>query len=94
VLEIAWRRGASNVRVFGSVARGEDSEASDIDLLVDLPVRQRLLTLAGLAEELSDVLGVTVDVATVDLLRDEVRPEAIRDAIPLVKPSQQEEEGR
>jgi uncharacterized protein len=58
VLEIAHRRGASNVRVFGSVARGEDTETSDIDLLVDLPARQTLLTLAGLAEELSDALGV------------------------------------
>jgi uncharacterized protein len=71
------------VRVFGSVARGEDTEASDIDLLVDLPSGQTLLMLAGLAQELSDALGATVDVATLDVLREDVREEAIRTAIPL-----------
>jgi uncharacterized protein len=83
VLQIARRHGASNLRVFGSVPRGEDTEAGDIDLLVDLPPGQTLLTLAGLAQELSDALGATVDVATLDVLRDDVREEAIRTAFSL-----------
>ena len=83
VLEIAGRYGATNLRVFGSVARGEDTEASDIDLLVDLPAGDTILVLAGLAEELSRAVGVHVDVATSDVLRDEIRAEAIRTAVPL-----------
>jgi uncharacterized protein len=83
VLGIARRYGASNVRVFGSVGRGEDTEASDIDLLVALPAGDTVLTLAGLAQKLSDSLGTTVEVATPDVLRDEVCEEAIRTAIPL-----------
>lgn len=83
MLELADRYGATNVRVFGSVARGQDTEASDIDLLVDLDGGDALLTLAGLTEELSSLLGCRVDVATADLLRDHVRQDALRTAIPL-----------
>lgn len=84
VLELARQYGGTNVRVFGSVARGEDTEASDIDLLVDLAAGgDTLLRLAGLAEELSSLLACQVDVATVDLLRDEAREEALHGAVPL-----------
>lgn len=63
-VRIAHRHGASNVRVFGSVARGEDGPDSDVDLLVDLDVRTRgLLPLGAMADELSVLLGERVDVA-------------------------------
>lgn len=69
VLEAAARRGAHNVRVFGSVARGEDAEASDIDLLVDLDDGVGVVGLAGLARELTDLLDVHVDVVPVSALK-------------------------
>ena len=63
VFELAARRGASNVRVFGSVARGEP-DARDVDLLVDLESGRSLLDLAGLHLDLEDYLGCKVDVGT------------------------------
>ena len=76
------RYGASNPRLFGSVARG-DAEDSDLDLLVDLVpgAGNELLSVAGLAEELSVLLGVRVDVVTAALLRDEVSATALADAV-------------
>lgn len=62
VLAAAEKHGASNVKVFGSVARGQDTLESDIDILVDLSPRSSLVTLGRLERELSDVLGVPVDV--------------------------------
>lgn len=63
ILAIALRHGASNVRVFGSVARGEPG-ARDLDLLVDLERGRSLLDLAGLHLDLEDALGCEVDVGT------------------------------
>ncbi len=83
ILEIAARYGASNVRVFGSVARGDDTAESDIDLLVDLPAGTTLLSLAGLAEELTTLMDVKVDVATAEILRDEIRADALASATDL-----------
>jgi len=83
VLAAAGKHGASNVRVFGSVARGEDTPESDIDILVDLLPRSSLVTLGRLERALSDVLGVPVDVVPADGLRPAVRAEAEKDAIPL-----------
>lgn len=83
VAALARSRGARNIRVFGSVARGEDGPDSDIDLLVDLDESRTLLDLAGLGAELRDLLGVPVDVATMDLLKDRVREEVIRENVPL-----------
>lgn len=68
--------------MFGSIARGEDAESSDVDLLVDLPAGDVLMTVAGLSEELSDLLGCRVDTATVELLRPEVREMVLREAVP------------
>jgi len=81
ILRIARRHGARNVRAFGSTARGEDAATSDIDFLVDLRPGRTLLDLAGLTEELSTALGVSVDVATPELLRPAVREQALREAI-------------
>ncbi|HEX3826339.1 MAG TPA: helix-turn-helix domain-containing protein [Sporichthyaceae bacterium] len=82
-LDIATRRGAHNVRVFGSVARGEDNAESDIDLLIDLDRGIGLVGLAGLARELTDLLGVPVDVVPADTLKPRIREEVLAEAIPL-----------
>lgn len=83
VLEAAARGGASNVRVFGSVARGEEAEQSDVDLLVDLDTEVGLVGLAGLAREIGDVLGVDVDVVPADSLKPAMRDQVLAEAIPL-----------
>ena len=64
ILSIAARIGASNIRVFGSVARGEHREGSDIDLLVDLAPGVTLFDLSRLHRELSELLGVPVDIVS------------------------------
>lgn len=83
MIAIAARRGASNVRVFGSVARGDESEASDIDLLVDLDPGVTLIGLAGPCAELTDLLGVAVDVVPADMLKARVRDQVLAEATPL-----------
>jgi hypothetical protein len=77
--------GASNPRLFGSVARGDAGEGSDVDLLVDLDpsAGNVLLRVAGIGEELSRLLGVQVDVVTDVLLREQVAATAHADAVPL-----------
>lgn len=84
VRRIAHKHGASNVRVFGSVARGEDGPESDIDLLVDLDVHKRgLLPLGAIADELSALLGERVDVAPASALAAGVADSALAEAVPL-----------
>lgn len=75
--------GASNLRVFGSVARGEDGPDSDIDLLVDLPEGTSLFAVLALEGTLERILGVKVDLATVTSLKPRVRDEALADAVAL-----------
>ena len=80
----AHRHGAKNVRIFGSVARGEDHPGSDIDLLVDLDVRATgLFPLAALQDELSKLLGERVDVVPQDALDAHVAANALAEAVPL-----------
>lgn len=83
VAEILDRYAAVRPRVFGSVAHGDATSTSDIDLLVDLlPDRGNpLMRVAGIGEELSELLGVRVDVVTQDLLRDPVSATALLDTI-------------
>lgn len=83
IIEIAARRGARNVRVFGSVARGEDTDASDVDLLVDLDLGVGVVSLAGLCRELAAVLGVEVDVVPDVALKPGIRDEVLAEAIAL-----------
>lgn len=71
------------MRVFGSVARGEDTEASDIDLLVDLDGQVGLVALAGLQRELSELLHVDVDVVPASTLKPGVAEVAHAEAIAL-----------
>lgn len=83
IIETAARRGARNVRVFGSVARGEDTADSDVDLLVDLDRGVGVVGLAGLRRELIALLGVGVDVVPADSLKPRIREEVLAEAIPL-----------
>jgi len=83
VLAFAHARGASNIRVFGSVARGEDSTDSDIDLLADFPAGTSLLTVIGLELALRDLLGVPVDLGPADALRADMRERVLAEARPL-----------
>ena len=73
--------GASNLRVFGSVARGEDGPDSDVDLLVDLPEDTSLFVVLALEGSLERILKVKVDLAPVTSLRPRVRAEALADAV-------------
>ena len=83
ILRIATRRGASNIRVFGSVARGDADPKSDIDLLVDLEPGRSLFDLGGLLMDLQDLLGHKVDVVTERGLRERIRERVLKEAIPL-----------
>lgn len=83
ILQIAAHYGASNVRVFGSVARGHDDANSDIDFLVDLAPNRSLFDLGGLLMDLQTFLGQAVDVVTERGLRPRLRDHVLKDAIPL-----------
>jgi predicted nucleotidyltransferase len=83
ILEIAAKYGARNVRIFGSVARGEADQASDIDFLVQMEAGRSLLDLGGLQSELEAVLGRRVDVVTEKGLRARIRGRVLREAVPV-----------
>lgn len=74
---------ASAPRVFGSVARGEDLERSDVDVLVDFDDGASLLDEVGLRLALEDLLGIKVDVVASDALRGELRERILAEAVPL-----------
>ncbi len=75
--------GASNIRIFGSVARGEDDPSGDIDFLIDFDTSQGLLPIARLTRDLKKLLGEKVDVAPVELLKPSILENALKEAIPL-----------
>lgn len=83
ILRIAARYGAYNVRVFGSVARGDTDAGSDVDLLVDLEPGRSLLDLGGLLMELQDLLVCDVDVITEKGLRPRIRQYVLDEAVAL-----------
>ncbi len=83
ILQIAARHGARNVRVFGSVARGEADERSDIDFLVEMERGRSLFDPGGLLMDLQDLLGREVDVVTVGGLRERMRDRVLREAVAL-----------
>lgn len=81
IMRAAAASGAHDVRVFGSVARGEEGEHSDIDFLVTLRPGRTLFDLARLEVRLEAILGRRVDVMTEHGLREPIRPAALREAI-------------
>jgi uncharacterized protein len=83
ILRLAERRGAHNLRVFGSVARGEANENSDLDLLVAWEPGRSLMDHAGLVQDLQELLGMKVHVGTEKSLHWYVRDNILREATPL-----------
>lgn len=81
ILQAAARHGAHNIRVFGSVARGEAQPDSDVDFLVDVEPGRSLLDLGALLLDLQDVLGREVDVVTVPGLKPRIRDQVLSEAV-------------
>jgi len=83
VLRIAATHGATNVRLFGSAARDEAGPESDFDFLVDFASDRGLLDHVALIQDLEDLLGRHVDVATDGALHWYIRDRVLREAVPL-----------
>ncbi|WP_372697547.1 nucleotidyltransferase family protein [Arthrobacter sp. JSM 101049] len=83
--EVLRRYRARNPRIFGSAARGDATDSSDVDILVDLDPDSgnQLLRVAGIGEEFSRILQISVDAVSSDLLRDVVSSTALTQAIDL-----------
>ena len=83
IVAAAESRGAHNIRIFGSVARGDQRYDSDIDFLVDFEPRRSLLDLTGLWLDLETALGCKVDVVSSRGLKPRLASEVMRDAVSL-----------
>jgi len=83
ILAVARRRGARNLRIFGSVARGDAGPASDVDILVEFEPGRGLLDHAGLMLDLSELLGCKVDVVSERGLHWYIRDRVLGEAVPL-----------
>jgi hypothetical protein len=83
ILRIAAKHGAHNVRVFGSVARGEAGEKSDVDFLVEMESGRSLFDLGGLLIDLENLLGRHVDVVTERGLKPRIRTRVLNEAVAL-----------
>ena len=83
ILAIAARHGARNVRIFGSVARGDTGPESDVDILIELENGRTLFDHAALLLELEELLGCRVDVVTTRGLRPRIRERVLREAVAL-----------
>lgn len=73
----------TNARVFGSVLRGEDTDNSDLDILVDPTAETTLFDIGAIRHELAELLGVSVDVLTPNALPDKFRAEVLAQARPI-----------
>jgi uncharacterized protein len=83
ILRLAAQHGARNLRVFGSVARGEAGPESDVDFLVELAPGYGLFDLGGLLMDLQELLGRSVDVLTESGLHWYIRERVLQEAVPL-----------
>ena len=83
ILKIAKNYGASNIRIFGSVARDEATANSDLDFLMDIEPGKNLLDRIALIQDLEDLLGCKVDVAKPEILHESIREKVLQEAIPL-----------
>jgi uncharacterized protein len=83
IMEIAQRYGAHDLRLFGSVARGESNEASDVDILVRFERGRSLFDHGGLIADLEDLLGVKVDVISEGGMRERFRTRVLAEAVHL-----------
>jgi len=83
ILAVAQRHGAHDVRIFGSVARGDVTEASDLDLIVRFDRGRSLFDHGGLLMDLQDLLGVKVDVIDEEGMRPRFRQHVMKEAVAL-----------
>lgn len=83
IIRVAAKHGARNVRVFGSVARGDADEKSDIDFLVEMEQGRSLFDMGGLLMDLQNLLGRKVDVATEQSLKPRIRARVLQEAVAL-----------
>ncbi|MFN8634485.1 MAG: nucleotidyltransferase family protein [Chloroflexota bacterium] len=83
IRRVAARHGARSIRVFGSTARGDARDDSDVDLLVELEPGRSLLDLIAIKQDLEDVLARPVDVVTEAVLSPYLRDRVLSEAIPL-----------
>ena len=83
VLKIADKYGVTNLRIFGSVARGEDDDKSDLDLMAVFPKGFTLLDHAALMLELEELLGSKVDIVSENGLRSRIRDRVLNEAVPV-----------
>lgn len=83
LLEVLRRHGVTNPEIFGSAARGDDHEGSDVDILVDFPPGTSIIDIIGIQHELEDLLGVPVDLAPRSGLKERVRSRTAKDLLPL-----------
>ncbi|MDQ1255859.1 MAG: uncharacterized protein QG656_453 [Candidatus Hydrogenedentes bacterium] len=83
ILAIARRHGAHDVRIFGSVARGDQQENSDLDLIVRFDSGRSLFDQGGLLMDLQDLLGMKVDVISERGMRPRFREHVMKEAVPL-----------
>lgn len=83
LLDVLRRHGVTNPAIFGSTARGDDHEGSDVDFLVDFPPGTSIIDIIGIQQELEGVLGVPVDLIPRSGLKERVRARARRDLLPL-----------
>ena len=83
ILQLAQKHGAHNVRLFGSAARGEDTDESDLDVLVEMEDGRSLIDHVAFKQDLEDLLGRKVDVVTEAALHPRMRDRVLREAVPL-----------
>jgi uncharacterized protein len=81
ILQIATKHGASNIRVFGSVARGEATADSDVDFLVEIEPKRSLFDYIALMQDLTELIGRKVDIAEVESLHDLIREKVLRESV-------------
>lgn len=83
IKQIAARHGASNIRLFGSVARGEAKSESDVDFLIDVTAETSSWFPIGLIQDLEKLLGRRVDIVTERALNKDLRETVLREAVPV-----------
>jgi predicted nucleotidyltransferase len=83
ILRLIAAHSLRNPRVFGSVSRGEDSESSDLDILVDIDERTSYFDIIGAELDIEDLTGLNVDLFSVEELKPRVKERALAEALPL-----------
>ena len=83
ILDITTKYGAKNVRVFGSMARGEESPDSDLDIIVEMDEGSSLLDIIAIKQDIEDLLGLKVDIVTEASISPYIRETVLKEAVNL-----------